>query len=321
MGVRVTESILFRSSLSDVAQQRVRLRASQEQASTGLRINRPSDDPVGVGEATLLRSDLDTLTQLERNIVQAKQTTTATETALANTNESLIRLRELVQQALSGGSGGTQGRIIADEVEDIHDQIFTEANSQVNGSFIFSGQAYDTQPFSRSGSFTPGQPGSPSVGFVGDAGERQTTIDEGVQVRSTLNGQRVFLGDADGDGNTDTGSEDLFDLVSEVRELLVSNPDGTVDFAALQPAIDRIDTAMQQISTERTRIGSAGARLERQEQVLTEREIQLTQALSDTQDADATRVFSELVQQEAALQASLNVTARIVQPTLLNFIG
>jgi len=43
--------------------------------------------------------------------------------------------------------------------------------------------------------------------------------------------------------------------------------------------------------------------------------------LSETQDADVAAVFSDLVNQEAALRATLESTTRLMQPTLLDFLG
>jgi flagellar hook-associated protein 3 FlgL len=219
------------------------------------------------------------------------------------------------------GANDTTGDAAIDlvqEVEQIHASVLAEANTTVNGSYVFGGYASQTPPFSVAGPFVEGAP-SPATSFDGDPNEIVVSIDQGVSTTVTLNGQRVFMGDADGDSNPDANREDVFDLMADVRDAFLLPADQRGD--ALRATLDRIDTALDQLSIERSRVGALDTKLARQEDILADREVQLTETLSDAQDADAAEVFSDLVSQEAALQASLAATARVIQPTLMNFLG
>lgn len=318
MGFRITNSILYRTTLGNVDRQRMRLVDLQEKAASGLKINRPSDDPAGVRTATVLRSALQVNEQYGRNVVQARTRVARVESAISTTRDLLIRVRELALQGASETVGEEAARDLSKEVEQLHGSILGEANTRVNGSFIFSGYASDTAPFDWVGPFPPAPP-APGVTFAGDANEISTAVDEGVSVTVSLNGQRVFMGDGDGDNLPDAGREDIFDVVSDVRDALLAPASQRSD--ALRATLDRIDTALTQLSTEQNTIGAVDSQLRRQEDLLSEREIQLTENLSDTQDADAAEVFSGLVNQENALRASLEATARVIQPSLLTFLG
>src|SRR3990172_588315 len=117
MGIRITNSILYRTALSDVSLQRRRLAHTQEQVSSGLRINRLADDPLGVRAATLLKAGLEATDQFGRNIERARVRVRAGETALAETNDVLIRARELALQARNGTNDANALAALAEEVE------------------------------------------------------------------------------------------------------------------------------------------------------------------------------------------------------------
>lgn len=317
MGFRITNSILYRTSLSNVSRQRERLAVRQEQAATGLRVNRPSDDPAAARTASVLRAALSANDQFGRNVLQSRSRVAGIESALASVNDLLVSLRERVLQGANDPTGDAAVEL-AQGVEQIHGGLLAEANKTVGGSHVFGGYASDRPPFSVAGPFVDGAP-APVTSFVGDANEIVVQIDEGVSTEVTLDGRRVFLGDADGNGLPDANREDLFDVVADVRDAMLLPQDQRGD--ALRATLDRIDTALEQISVERSRIGATDTQLLRQAEILADRELRLTENLSNAQDADAAEVFSDLVSQEAALQASLSVTARVIQPTLLNFLG
>ncbi|MFQ5416760.1 MAG: flagellar hook-associated protein FlgL [Myxococcota bacterium] len=306
--------MLQRQMLAGVDRTRLRLARVQEQASSGLRINRPSDDPAGSGEAAALRNRLDATAQVARNIGQADLRLRASEDALFEVTDVLIRARELAVQGANGTLDLAARRQIASEIEGLHGRLVAAGNTQSGGAHVFAGFASATVPFVASGPFVDGLP-APSVSFAGDTSEVEIEIDTGVRLRATLNGQRVFQGDADGDGSPDAGREDLFEVLADLRDALQAD-----DQAAVAAVTARLDAAQDQISEETARLGGRSARLDAQRDTLARREVQLAARLSEVQDADSIRVLSELVREEKVLEGSLAVAARIIQPTLLDFL-
>ena len=313
--MRVTQSLLHRIALNDVTAARQRLARTQEQASSGLRVNRPSDDPVATGRIASLSSEGAATDQFLRVVRGVRGRVSAVENALSETNDLLIRLRELAVQGANGTQDAATRRLIADEVAQIHGALVAQSNTNFAGGHLFAGFSSASAPFSVSGGFDPNTATAPTVSFVGDTNEIEVEIDESVRTPVTLNGQRVFTGDANGDNVTDAGSEDVFAVTRELWRALVTN-----DPAAIRATLDRIDTAGAQIASERSRIGAVDASLDRAERALAKRDVDLEQRISDLRDADLARVVSDMVQQEAALQAGLNAMGRLVQPTLLDFL-
>ena len=313
--MRITSSLLNRVALNDVSAARQRLARTQEQASSGLRINRPSDDPVGAGRVAALEAEGAAITQFERVVSGVRGRVGALENSLSETNTLMIRLRELAIQGANGTQDATTRGLIAKEVESIHGALLAQANTRFGGAHVFGGFLSANAPFTATGSFDPATATTPSVVFSGDANEVQVEIEEGVRVPVTANGQRAFLGDANGDNVTDPGREDVFAVAQDLwRALVTNNP------AGVTATLDRIDRAGSQIAAERSRVGGIDSSLERAAQGLAKRSVDALQRTSDLRDADLARVVSDMVQQEAALQAGLNAMGRLVQPTLLDFL-
>jgi flagellar hook-associated protein 3 FlgL len=313
--MRVTPSLIHRVALGDVAAARARLARTQEQASSGLRINRPSDDPAGAGQVANLLTDGAALAQFERVISGVRGRVGAVENALAETNDLLIRLRELAIQGANGTQDAATRRLIADEVASIHGALVAQANAQFGGAFVFAGFSSAAAPFTTTGVFDAATATAPSIAFVGDANEVQVEIDEGVSASVTLNGQRAFLGDANGDNVVDAGRENVFAVAEELWRALVTN-----DPTSVTATLGRIDRASGQVSAERSQIGAVDAKLARAAQNIARRRVETELRTSNLRDADLARVVSDMVQQEAALQAGLSAMGRLVQTSLLDFL-
>lgn len=306
--------MLLRTALNDVNQQRARLAKTQEQASSGLAINRLSDDPVGASTALLLRAGIDVTSQFEENLIQARNRIGTVEAALGGTVDLLIQAQDAATQGANGSQSVQTRAILAVEVERIHDELLSRANTRSSQAFVFSGYSTDSAPFVVTGPFVDAAP-SPTVSYAGDSNEAQIPIDEGISATATLNGARIFLGDADGDGATDAGAEDLFDVLADLRDALRAD-----DQNAVAAALPRLSNALDQVSLERAKVGMTDTKVADLQSRLAVRKTDLQIRLSDTQDADLAAVFSDLVSQEAALRATLESTTRLSQPSLLDFL-
>ncbi len=313
--MRVTPNLLHRIALNDVSAARARLARTQEQASSGLRINRPSDDPVAAGQVTVLETSGAALAQFQRTVSGVRGRVGAVENALTESNTLLIRLRELAIQGANGTQDAATRKLIANEVATIHDALVVQANTRFGGAHVFGGFASGSAPFTIAGAFDPNAGTAPTVTFGGDANEVQVEIDENVQVSVSLNGQRAFQGDANGDSVTDAGSEDVFAVAQDLWRALATN-----DPAGITATLDRIDRASSQLAAERSAVGATDSALDRATQGLAKRAVDLEARTSDLRDADLAKVVSDMVQQEAALQAGLSALGRLVQPTLLDFL-
>lgn len=92
------------------------------------------------------------------------------------------------------------------------------------------------------------------------------------------------------------------------------------DRQTVSELVGTLDSALNVVLNERA---SAGAKVIRMETTLTrleEYEVNYTKLLSEVEDADITKLITDLAMQENAYQAALSSAAKILQPSLLNFI-
>lgn len=307
--------MLFRSALGDLGRLRARMAATQEQAASGLRINRPSDDPTGAGRVRVLETTLDSLHQYERNISATRARVAAAETAIANSSEVMIRARELAVAGANGTLDASTRAQIATEVEGLHASLLAESNAALSRGHLFAGFLSDTAPFASAGAFTLPPPGSPTVSFAGDSNEIRIDIEDGVRISASFDGRTIFMGDANGDGAPDAGRDDGFDVLGDLRDALMSN-----DPVQIAAALPRIDAVLDQLQTARTRVGATETRLEAAVQRVSDRIVQTQIQLSGVRDADLAEVISTLVRDENALRASLETMSRLLPPSLMDFL-
>jgi flagellar hook-associated protein 3 FlgL len=136
MPYRVTDSTINDRLVSQIATQRARLAAAQEQVATGKRINRPSDDPYGAAAVIEIHTSQAALDQLGRNANLAESQLTVADGTLDSYEHSLDRARTLISQGISGFLKPGSGQDIAIELDGLRQTILNIANLNSNGQYL-----------------------------------------------------------------------------------------------------------------------------------------------------------------------------------------
>jgi flagellar hook-associated protein 3 FlgL len=302
---RVTQQLLVTRVLNNLTQQQRSILRLQEQLATGRRINNPSDDPLVARRALRAQAGISRNAQYISNLSTSRPGLVETETALRTVIDVLQRTMELTLQGASGTNSQVQRDQIASEVNQILESVLVQSNHVTNDRYIFGGHRTGTEPFVP----TRGAAGEISaVSYQGDNNFIQLEIGDGVRLDVNETGQRAFQ-------QTIPGSEDIFQMLIAIRDNLRSG-----DVNGLQTRLSELDRSQDQILVSVARIGAVQNRLDATEANLRTISIQLEQVLSDNLDADFAEVIVELNAQSNAFQASLNAGARVIQPSLLDFI-
>jgi flagellin len=120
--------------------QTLELNKNIEKLSSGLRINRAGDDASGLAVSEKLRSQIRGLNQAERNIENAVSFIQVTEGYLAETNDILLRIRELAVQSANGIYSDEDRMQIQVEVSQLVDEVNRIAShAQFNGMNLLTG--------------------------------------------------------------------------------------------------------------------------------------------------------------------------------------
>ena len=297
MSARITQGMMNQTLLYDLQHVTSQLSTSEQELSSGFKINQPSDDPYAASQALKLRADLASNQQYQGNVSDANAWQNVADTALGNIGDSVQRARDLIIQGANGTNSASDRTAMVTELNQLIDSIKTDANTQYAGRYIFSGTATNTQPY---------QQGSVDS-YSGNTASITREIGAGVQVSINQPGSSI-IGDASS-GLLNTLRTIVSDLSSGNTNAL-----STTDLTAIDAANDSLLNARAQVGAMSDRLTTATNRLTQTEQ-------STTQLLSNVQDADMTQVMVQFSTQQAAYQAALHAGAQIIQPSLMDFLS
>lgn len=300
--MRVTNNMMVNDLIRNLNTNMRRLDNSQTQLSTGRKINRPSDNPSGLVKDLRLRTVLTENQQYLSNIDEATSFMETTDGALNSINEVLQRVRELTVKAANGSNAEDDLKAIGTEIAELTDQLKTLANSTHGSKYIFSGTNV-TQ--------------APCDGDTWKGNTRVLEIEIGTGVTIQINtDMAAFFGNpsgVDSSGNPDGG---VFAMMEELQNAI-----DTGDFDTVSGMITNVDAKIDDLLGKRSTVGARVNRMELQQNRLNDAGTSLTELLGGVEDADIEEVIMNLKTQENVYRASLAAGARIIQPTLVDFLS
>jgi flagellar hook-associated protein 3 FlgL len=289
--------MLNQTLLYDLRNVTNQLSTSEQQLSSGYKLNQPSDDPYGASQALKLRADLAANQQYQSNVQDANSWQNVADTALGDIGDSIQRARDLVLQGANDTNASSDRQAIVTELNQLIDSIKTDANTQYAGRYIFSGTKTSTQPY---------QLGSNDA-YSGNTAMITREIGVGVQVTINQPGASIIGDDTSG-------------LLATLRGIVTDLQSGNTN-ALSTTDLDALDSANDQLLNARAQVGALSNRLTTASNRLQSTEQSTTQLLSNVQDADMTQVMINFSTQQAAYQAALRAGAQIIQPSLMDFLG
>lgn len=317
---RITQRSIQESTLANLQRNLQGMATIQEQLSSQKRINRPSDDPTGTVSALTLRSDLRSTEQHRRNADDGNAWLTATDSTLQTVTTQLNRVRTLTVHALNTGASGAEGGAAdAVEIEGIRDSILGLANTDYLGRAIFAGTAagsayekgasatYGTAPATyASSSYAWGG----SVDGSGAAVPVERKVAADATVRVDTDGRQVF----------GSGEDSVFALLDKISTFAKTASADPVARAALSTALGDLDTRMSKVRAAQSDIGARQNRVEYAQQQADDRKVSLNTSLSQVESIDLPATIVALQSQQTAYQAALGATAKVLQPSLMDFL-
>jgi flagellar hook-associated protein 3 FlgL len=290
---RITQRLSVATSLNALQAGMTRLARSQQQLSTGRTINRPSDSPTGTNDAMRLRADLAAQTQYSRNADDGQSWLGHADTTLTSMLDEVRTARDLVVQGVSSGNSGPEAReAIAQQISQIRAGLLNEANTQHLGRPLFGGTTSGSTAYDATGA------------YVGDSGDVTRTIGQGITVPVNVTGPQAFS----------AGSDDLFSVLDDVVSQLRTDP------SSLSTSLDRLDAVAGSMRTALADVGTRENRIDTAQATLSSTALDTKAALSNVEDVDVASATMDLQMQEVAYQASLAATARVIQPSLVDFL-
>jgi flagellar hook-associated protein 3 FlgL len=300
MSLRVTSVSLNRSVMDGLQANLSRLQKTQEQLSSGRRINRMSDSPVDGAAAMRLRAEQAANEQVGRNVDDGLSTLAAADTTFTSMTPMLARVRQLVVAGLNGTNGPDERAAMATEIDQVKDGLIGLANTQYLGRPIFAG----TQDVPAAYDPTTGQ-------YLGNgtAVQRSVASDGSTKLGVTVPGSDAFSTlFANGDGTAG--------ILTRISAALRA-PNGA---AALNTELSNLDAASATMQTARSVVGSTTNRLLSIQGAGQTQLDSVTAKLATAENIDLPKTIIDMQIQSTSYQAALGASAKIIQPSLVDFL-
>lgn len=146
--MRITTKMTADNSLYNINEGRVKLDSLNEKISSGLNVNRPSDDPVATKKILELESQIKNSNQFVSNIKTGQTWLDMAGTSLEGLLSTVMDIKSTAGQAVSGISDPTKKANMLAQLNLFRDQLMDDTNSQVGNQYVFSGFNSSAAPFS-----------------------------------------------------------------------------------------------------------------------------------------------------------------------------
>lgn len=270
-----------------------------ERLSSLKRVNRPSDDPAATAKIQDTKTELSDNAAFYRTVHQVLGEFGVVE----NTFDQLIQLtvsahEKAVQGASETYSAGARAAI-ADEIDQIREEMIAQLNTQIGNTYLFSGTDTDIQPFDAAGN------------YLGNTDTMNVRINQSETMQVKFIGSDIAFGTG-GMGSADDMLQLMTDLSTELRA------DNT---AGIDATLARFDTVRERLNTQLGTLGAKMATLLREDTRIGDLDEALKGILADIEDADIAEEITNLTLNKTGIEAQLKSHSQITRLNLFDFLG
>ena len=284
----ITDTMMYNNARNSVMYSQVRLSDATRRASTGMRVANAGDDPAAAEQTTLLDANLEQLRAMKAASDRTSSTFENSTRDLQDVQTALTRATELAVQGANGTYTAADRTAIAAEVQSLHDTVLAIANKQDEmGQYVYAGFKTTTLPFTAAGVYS------------GDSNVRRVEVAPNIQVGANLPGSQVF--------NLAGGVNVLGVLQTLQTALAANNPAGA------QASLDDLTAATNQVATAQTVVGAQEVLLNNATNTRTTNETSLRNTRQAVIELDSPLAYSDLIEAEAAYQAAITESSRILK--------
>jgi flagellar hook-associated protein 3 FlgL len=294
--MRITSTMMMETTLRNIETNQQRTENLQSQITSGSRITKPSDDPIGAAQAVQLQHTLDANKQYATNLDQATSWLDLTDSALGAVTQALQRTNELAVQAANGTLGPTELNAIASEVQSLQQHVLDVSHTQYGSYYIFSGTKSDQPGYVQAASSqtTP-------AAFQGNKQPVQLSVAQGVTMAVNADAQATF--------------DPVFDAYTTLLTGLQSG-----NQAQIQSSLSKIGQAIDAVNLSRAEAGAKTNRVQLLQQQQQSANTRLSGQLSNVKDVDMAEAITNFSMAQSVYQASLKAAAQALQPSLLDYL-
>ncbi|MGH3691586.1 MAG: flagellar hook-associated protein 3 [Microbacterium sp.] len=289
---RVTSSSMTQTAMRQLQSNLTELARLQEQATSQRAFAAPSEDPAAAATAMALHSEQRRTEQYARNIDDGLAWVTAADSAITASTALLGRVRDLTAQGANDGAlDATAKEALAVELEGLRKELLSQANTRLLGRSVFAGTS-DTAAFAADYSHS---------GVAGAEVSRR--VSDAASVRVDTDGAAVY----------GTAGDSVFALVDKIVADLRSGTN-------VGPRLAEIDSRRTAMLGVQGSVGTRQAQIERAKEAAVQNSVSLESRRVAVEDVDSIEVLVRLQAQELVYRSALAVNARVLQPSLMDFL-
>ena len=308
--MRITNSMMITRTMRNQNTNLEKMNKWNHDLSTLTNLHKPSDDPIRVSRTLRLESDISMSNQYKDNIESARSWLEKTESALNEINSVYQSIRELAVQGANGILKSEDTQKIAQEIKELKNHLIQIGNDTYLGRHIFTGYKTDVRLLNDDGSYNAGT-NPDEIDFATLKDEIiQYKVGDSQHIDVNITGDRVF--------GSPVGPENKPQLFADIDDLLTALDKGNHEDASA--SIAKMDEQLKVLLQVRGEVGAKVNMIDVMSERMFDVNVNLKDLLSKTRDTDVAETQIQLVTAEAVYRASLAVTARIIQPTLVDFL-
>ncbi|MDV2078646.1 flagellar hook-associated protein FlgL [Marinobacter xestospongiae] len=297
--MRVSSGQLNQIVLQGLRQQDKSYADVMTQMSSGLRINRISDDPLGTVSLIGLEREQTSYQQYRDNATRVMSRMEQSETYLNTSFNALLRVQDLALAASNDSATNDDRQAMASELRTLKDTLVNFANARdEEGNYLFSGSQLDTAPVSDTGA---------GLAYQGDNLRREVPVAQGVTLAANETIESVYF----------NGGNFFTDLETFITDLETGSATLDTTGPAMLDAIDRTVNGIGQKLTEvGSRIKSAKSlEMAQEDLALTNEKIR-----GKIQDLDYLDAMGRVSQIELAMNTTQKTYSKLSQLSLFNHL-
>jgi flagellar hook-associated protein 3 FlgL len=275
---------------------------ANERIGSAKKINRISDDPVGLVALLDIRASLANITQLERNTNIGKSWLNMAESALSQIEDILTQSKSLCVEMADATKGPSQRASAVGVADGFLRQILSLSNTEVGGRYIFAGTRTDTTPFAFDDVNNP-----TLVTYSGNDIPFSVKIGKDLNVAVGRDGQDIF--------GSNWNNDNVFKTLIDLKTSLQNN-----DVPGIQGAIDKLSTHLGTIRSLIADTGAKAVRLDVKENIIKDLNLTYTERQSQLEDVDVAEAIMDLKSKELAYQAALASSSEVMTLSLLDYV-
>ena len=296
---RIGTATQYDSAVRNISARQSSLASLQENLTSGKRVLRASDDPVGAAQAERALTRIGRIQTEQRALDVQRSAVAQAESSLGDAVGLVQEMRELVVSAGNGTHSAADRQTIAQQIQGLREQLLVVSNRKdSNGAPLLASLGSAAAPFDGTANSFSGLPGQAAASDVSLPG--------------ALDGHAAYR---------ISPTENIFDAIDAAIAGIGSAPNSAAAATAVSTALGKFDQGMERLQSVR---GHAGELLNRADRITGDQEkraIELEADRSRAEDLDLLKGISDFQGQQVGYQAALQSYAMVQKLSLFNYLS